>query len=47
MGLETTTRRLRRRENGVHGNGVIFPYMDVARPISRRLRRRVVLSKSI
>ena len=24
------------------GNGVIFPYMDVARPFSRRLRRRVV-----
>ena len=29
------------------GNGVIFPYMDVARPFSRRLRRRVVLSESI
>ena len=42
MDLENTTRRLRRRENGV-----IFPYMDVARPLSRRLRRRVVFSKSI
>ena len=41
MDLENTTRRLRRR-----GNGVIFPYMDVARPFSRRLTRRVVLSKS-
>ena len=33
MDLENTTRRLRRR-----GNGVIFPYMDVARPFSRRLK---------
>ena len=40
--LENTTRRLRQRENGV-----IFSYMDVTRPLSRRLRRRVVLSKSI
>ena len=42
MDLENTMQRLRRRENGV-----IFPYMVVARPFSRRLRRHVVLSKSI
>ena len=43
MNLENTTRRLiRQRENGV-----IFPYMGVARPYLCRLRRSVVLSKSI
>ena len=45
MDLENTTRRLRRRENGVEMAS--FPCMDVARPLSRRLSRRVVLSKSI
>ena len=41
MDLENTTWKRR------HENGVIFQYMDVARPFLRRLRRRVVLSKSM